>query len=302
MPRRYTGQETSSNETEVGALIKLFASDLDGTLFNALHEVDRGILSAIDRTLRAGRHVALATGRFVRTASELGFGPLPIEVVCANGAFVIDARGGLLRQVPIDPATLEELLRDFPAICPICVAFDGTYVRGTREEHSAGYLAPKGLLGPLIVRRMRRSLRTPDHLYDQTDADILGAGICKVNCRVLDEGLKAEVAAFVEEHASTIVNASFDGDLFEITDASVNKGEAVSWLAGHYGISEDEVAVYGDGGNDIAMLERFEHAYATRNGSDEAKRAAGRVIGHNALHAVPRHFVRTVRREGPLPR
>lgn len=281
-------------------LIRLFASDLDGTLFNALHEVDRGILSALDYTVRAGRHVALATGRFVRRARELGFEDLPIEVVCANGAFVLDARGELLRQVPIDPTTLEELLEGFPSLCPTCVSLERTYVRGTPEEHAAGYLAPKGLLGPLIARRMRRGLGTSGFLFGQDNATVLGATICKVNCRVLDEGLKAEVAAFVAEHAGTIVNASFDGDLFEITDAGVNKGEAVSWLAGHYGISEDEVAVYGDGGNDIAMLERFEHAYATRNGSDEAKRAAGHVIGHNALHAVPRHLVRTVRREGPL--
>ena len=63
---------------------------------------------------------------------------------------------------------------------------------------------------------------------------------------------------------------------------------------------EDEVAFYGDGGNDIAMLERFAHAYATRGASDEAKRAAGAVIGSCALHAVPRHIARTVRREGPL--
>lgn len=281
-------------------LIKLFASDLDGTLFNALHEVDRGILSAIDRTVRAGRRVALATGRFVRTASELGFEDLPIEVVCANGAFVLSSGGALLRQVPIDRGTLEELLESFPTICPACVSLERTYVRGTPEAHAAGYLAPRGLMGPLIARRMRRARHGTGTVFGQTNASILGAAICKVNCRVLDEGLKAEVSAFVAEHADTIVNASFDGDLFEITDASVNKGEAVSWLAGHYGISEDEVAVYGDGGNDIAMLERFEHAYATRNGSDDAKRAAGNVIGHNALHAVPRHLVRTVRREGPL--
>ena len=55
-----------------------------------------------------------------------------------------------------------------------------------------------------------------------------------------------------------------------------------------------------DGGNDLAMLARFEHAYATRGASAEAKRAAGNVIGSCALHAVPRHIVATIRREGPL--
>ena len=89
--------------------------------------------------------------------------------------------------------------------------------------------------------------------------------------------------------------------MFEITAAGVDKGSALAWLAGWLGLGEDEVAVYGDGGNDICMLERFAalgHAYATSNGSADAKRAAGNVIGSCARHAVPRHMLETLRREG----
>ena len=247
-------------------MIKLFASDLDGTLFNALHQTDGAILRRLRRVLAAGRRVALATGRWSKTGAELGFGDLPLEVVCGNGAFVYGAGGELLRSVEIDPATVEELLRAFPTCCLVCVSTDGTFVRGSREDQLAGYLPPSGAMGRLV----------------------------------LDPGLKAELAAFVDDHADTLVNASFDGDLFELTEASVDKGEALAWLAGHLGMTEDEVAVYGDGGNDIAMLERFDHAYATSNASDEAKRAAGNVIGSCAQHAVPRHMLATVRREGAL--
>ena len=281
-------------------MIKLFASDLDGTLFNALHQTDGAILRRLRRVTGAGRHVALATGRWSSTGAELGFDDLPLEVVSGNGAFVYDARGQLLRSVEISPATLEELLGAFPTCCFTCVAPDGTFVRGSRESQLAGYLPSPGLLGRFVAWRFRRRGPAEDMVFDQTDEDVLSHTICKVNCRVLDPGLKAELAAFVAEHEDTLVNASFDGDLFELTEASVNKGEAVAWLAGHLGIAEDEVAVYGDGGNDISMLERFEHAYATHNGSEDAKRAAGHVIGSCALHAVPRHMLATTRREGAL--
>ncbi len=53
--------------------------------------------------------------------------------------------------------------------------------------------------------------------------------------------------------------------------------------------------MYGDGGNDIAMLERFKHSFATANATNEAKRAAGTVIGDCVAHAVPRHIRTTVR-------
>lgn len=281
-------------------MIKLFASDLDGTLFNILHETDGGILRRLRRTIEAGRHVALASGRCVRRTAELGFGDLPIESVGANGAHVVGRDGEVLRHVTIDPAVVEELLTGFPAVCFNCVGRDHTYVRGTREQHAAGYLMPRGLAGVILRYRMSRAVRTDEERFDCGDADVLAQDICKLNFRVSDPGMRREVEAFVSERSDALVNASFDGDLFELTDARVNKGEAVAWLAGELGLSEDEVAVYGDGGNDLAMLERFDHAYATSNGSDAAKRAAGNVIGSCALHAVPRHIVRTVRREGPL--
>ncbi|MBM6775403.1 HAD family phosphatase [Olsenella profusa] len=280
-------------------MIKLFASDLDGTLFNALHETDRAILTRLEAVLRAGRHVALATGRAVHHARELGFGNLPLETVSGNGAFIRDTRGELLRHVPIAPATLEELLAGFPRCCLSCIDPELTLVRGSHEQFVASFRPSRGLAGRLAAWRQRRRPTPPDQLFDQTDAAVLARPICKVNCRTADPDEKRELAAFVAEHADTIVNASFDGDLFELTDARVNKGEALSWLAARLGFGEDEVAVYGDGGNDLAMLVRFDHAYATSNASDAAKRAAGHVIGSCALHAVPRHMLATVRREGP---
>ena len=71
----------------------------------------------------------------------------------------------------------------------------------------------------------------------------------------------------------------------------------MAWLAGYYGIAEDEVAVYGDGGNDIAMLKRFRHSYATKNASDAAKAAASATICSCMVHAVPKHMLATMRKQ-----
>lgn len=282
-----------------GPLIKLFASDLDGTLFNFMHQIDGGILRRLRRVIAAGRHVAPATGRWARSGAELGFGDLPVEVVGGNGAFIYAADGELLRSVEIAPEAVEELLEAFPRCCFTCIATEGTFVRGSREDQMKS-LHSRGLQGHLLALSGKRTGWGNDTNFDQTTADVLAHRICKVNFRDPDPGVQAELTAFVEEHADAVVNASFDGELFEVTEKSVNKGEAVAWLARHLGIGEDEVAVYGDGGNDIEMLARFEHAYATSNARDDAKRAAGHVIGNCAFHAVPRHMLATVRREGEL--
>ena len=102
---------------------------------------------------------------------------------------------------------------------------------------------------------------------------------------------------FVAAHADRAINAPFSVRLFEITDPRATKDDAVAWLARQLGLSEGEVAVYGDGGNDLTMLSRFEHSYAPSGAIADAKRAAAKVIGSNLLYAVPRHIRSTVRRE-----
>ncbi len=251
-------------------MIKLFACDLDGTLFNAFHRADRTIIRAIREVSRAGARVAIATGRTVQHPSVVGLGDAPVEIVSSNGAIVRDARGGLIAAHPMDASALAALLDAFP---------DGLFRR-------------------VVLRGMRGNRAALDAglVFDQVPEQVLAHEICKVNCRVPDPERRAELHAYLDAQ-DVIQDAPFDPVMFEITGAGVDKGASVAALAAHYGATEDEVAVYGDGGNDIAMLGRFRHAYATSNGSDAAKRAAGTVIGSCALHAVPRHMVATVRAE-----
>lgn len=286
-------------------MIRLFASDLDGTLMNAFHRADATVLGAIREAVESGAHFAVATGRSMRSNGDFGFSGLGTEAVASNGSIIFDREGRIIRHVDIDPAFLEELLRTFPQVCFECVSPDGGFVTGSEEARQAGFKKDSPFRR-IVMSGMRRrgGAMATDLVYNQTVSQILGHSICKLNARVPDAGLERELHAFLAEHADSVVNAPFNPVMFEITDARVNKGEAVAWLAAHLGFAQDEVAVYGDGGNDIAMLERFApfgHAYATSNGSAAAKAAAHNVIGSCALYAVPRHVRRTIREQTAAP-
>ena len=276
-------------------MIKLFASDLDGTLLNGLHETDRTIRGAIKTAIELGAHVVPATGRSVLPVGDHGFTGLKIDAVCANGSIVRGQNGELLKAFTVDPAFVEELLRAFPQICFDCCTPDGMFSSGSYEMHQAGFKRD-GLLRRIVMRGMRaRGGAHEEQFFDQSLSSILSHEVCKINCRVTSEELDRELKAFLADHADTVVNAPFDPVMFEITDKDCNKGESVAWLGRYYGIGEDEIAVYGDGGNDLVMLSRFRHSYATANGSDEAKAAASATIGRCELHAVPRHILKTLR-------
>ena len=276
-------------------MIKMFASDLDGTLLNALHEADGTIRRAIREITDAGLRVVPATGRLSLPYGPHGFTGLKLDTCMLNGSIVRDCHGEILKKWTVDPAFTEELLRRFPDICFDCSTPEGNYSSGSFEMHQAGF-KNDGLAKRIIMRGMRaRGGYHEEQYFDQSISDILKHEVCKINCRVTTPELERELKAFLAEHTDRVVNAPFDPVMFEITDVACNKGESVAWLASYYGIAEDEVAVYGDGGNDLMMLKRFRHSYATKNGSDAAKAAASATIGSCYMHAVPKHMLATMR-------
>lgn len=278
-------------------MIKLFASDLDGTLLNGLHEADRTIRSAIKKAIDLGAHVVPATGRSVLPIGDHGFTGLKIDAVCANGSIVRGQNGEVLKTFAMDLTFVEELLRAFPQICFDCCTPDGMFSSGSYEMHQEGFKRD-GLMRRIIMRGMRaRGGAHEEQFFDQSLSSILSHEVCKINCRVTTAELDRELKAFLADHTDTVVNAPFDPVMFEITDKDCNKGESVAWLGRYYGIDEDEIAVYGDGGNDLVMLKRFRHSYAMANGSDEAKAAASATIGRCEFHAVPKHILATLRRQ-----
>ena len=85
-------------------MIKMFASDLDGTLLNALHEADGTIRRAIRELTEAGLHVVPATGRSTLPIGEHGFTGLALDACCSNGSIVRDSHGEVLKNLDRRPA------------------------------------------------------------------------------------------------------------------------------------------------------------------------------------------------------
>jgi hydroxymethylpyrimidine pyrophosphatase-like HAD family hydrolase len=60
--------------------------------------------------------------------------------------------------------------------------------------------------------------------------------------------------------------------------AGVNKGTGVEWLAGHYGVSLDEIVAVGDWLNDVPMFGRVGLSFAMAQAPDVVKEAATAVL------------------------
>lgn len=275
-------------------MIKLFACDLDGTLLNEKHETDEIILNSIEEVKKSNRYFSIATGRDLNSVlNKNNFHE--IYIICMNGALICDPHMNILSKTPINKVFLKALLNKFPDLHIDCTGVHNTFVRGSKDKYIEDY-RNQSVWNTVGFDEEIMNLFISHHIFNYTNEDILKEEILKVNFRVDDPVLTEEINSFLKLYDDLIVNAPFVEGVFEITDKSVNKGNAVKKLASLLNITEDEVAVYGDGGNDLDMLSMFKYSYATENASDEAKKCASVTIGNCKDHAVPYHMLKTIKK------
>lgn len=278
-------------------MIKLFAADLDGTLLNEQHQSDSVILNTMKTVVKAERRFVIATGRslYENQQKSLQFEKLSIYFICMNGALIKDSENRILYQKEIKKTFITELLKKFPDIMFEFYGLDKTYLKESKEIFIRNF-REKSIWNKTLEDNFLSSY-LEDCVFEQNISEIINMPIYKINCRIEDKQMKKRFDQFVSENSNVIVNAPFISGAYELTDIQVNKGEAVRVLASRFGINNNEVAVYGDGGNDLTMLAYFENSYAPSNASKEAKETAKCVIGSNKDHAVPLHMLELLKKE-----
>lgn len=204
-----------------------------------------------------------------------------------NGARILDNERNVIYEKGLDKETVKEILELFPDINLEFNDADYTYCKFSSIKHLKNVYDPKPLRR--IAKKIYYALGLSEWKFHQSNEDILKHDILKINCHVHDEEKAQRLQAYIDAH-DNIINAPFSSHFFEITDSSVNKGNAIKILMKQLDVSDDEVAVYGDGGNDVAMLELFEYSYAPSDGSDIAKEAAKHIIGKNSDYSVAKHM------------
>lgn len=185
------------------------------------------------------------------------------------------------------PDFVKELLLKFPEYHFEFITEDRTYVRIPRSEYIQDF-QQRSIWRNTWVRK------TPEEFEEYLSQYVSGADvpeicdreILKINCLELDPERYRRLEDHIRQNSDKVVNASFEPKVFELTDREVDKGKTVERLMRIVGAEREEVAVFGDGDNDISMLKRFPHSYAMENAMPKAKAAASEVIGHYRDYAA----------------
>lgn len=275
-------------------MIRLFASDLDGTLFNKYHKCDDKIENAIREIVEHDRFFTVATGRGINMVDLNGASSIAYYI-CLNGSVIVDPNRKLLHSEPIDKDILNEIIETFGTAHLEYVAWNKVYSMFDKNE-ILDYRRKvwKEIADDSWLDNFLNNI-TKNFEYSQSKENILKQDICKINYHFEDGEANAELDYFLKKYSNRLVNAPSGKGMYEITKCGVDKASGIQWLANYLRIPKDEIAVYGDGGNDITMLEMYEHSYAPSTACDMVKEKAQQVIGPYNEYSVIEHMLKTIK-------
>lgn len=261
-------------------MIKLIATDLDGTLFypkrrfTLLTKKNQMLLKDFSN---AGGKIVLVTGRSRRVASKVGKKlNVDISVLGCNGAFFYED-GEYKYDRPIDQQLFMKVYMKMRKNFGIIgwLLLDDTDIM----KVSTPVVSDNLILIARLLNRFNFAYREKYLIGEKPFLDAVASGKCYKLMPVFGMGQKGRNKA---RDAAIALNDLF-GDQLDITIADVsleitmkgtNKGNALLDYIAEKGIKKSEVLVVGDADNDVSMLSLFEHSFAMNSGEEEPKKIA----------------------------
>ncbi len=257
-------------------MIKLIATDLDGTLMSADHlTVTPRTINTLKAAHDKGVKIAIATGRPLALIDNvISQVPFTDYIIYSNGACVFDRNENkIIYSNLIENHSASEIvgyLLKNNVFFEIYVDGKSHYQLGTEDLFdNTGF--PEEFIDE-VTKTMTGHKSLLDFLK--------GLDVEKITLySVKDRDYKGFEEKLLSYDLSTA--CSFKGNL-EATVKSADKGRALEGICGVMGITSDECMSFGDAGNDIPMLEFAKYSFAMANGSDECKAAAKYIARSNA--------------------
>lgn len=241
-------------------MIKLIASDLDGTLLRpGAQQPSPRALDLIRRLLERGILFAPASGRQYSNLRRM-FAPFADKLVfiCENGALAM-YREERLSCTPIPRADGVALMRDILSHtnCEVLLSAPGTSYLSGRNRPYADH----------IVYVQRNTATIVDDVCAVEDDFI------KISAFVKNNGAAEIAPQFIEKWGRRFNTAVAGAAWVDFTLA--DKGLALRAAQTHFGLQKEEMMAFGDNFNDVQMLESAGYPYVMESAHPDL-RACGR--------------------------
>ena len=251
---------------------KLFALDLDGTLKNANNEITEKTKKALIEIQKQGVKIVLASGRptpgLRHEAEELELKKYGGYILSFNGARVVDVKTG--ETVYEQTLTIDEAKKAYDRSKEFhlaCMTYKDDVI--LTEDIDDEYVCVEAKINDIQkekVNDFKKCLNDPIHKVLLTgQPDYVGS-------------IENEFKQPFGDSLSIYRSAPF---FIEVMAKGIDKAASLDRLAQLLGIKQEEVMAFGDGYNDLSMIEYAGLGVAMENAVDGVKERANCITKSN---------------------
>ena len=269
--------------------IRIILLDLDGTLLTHDKQLSPGNRAALERAAAMGIWIVPSTGRFYQgmpaVVREL---PFVRYAVTINGAQVYDGKeDAVLHRAEIAPAAAE---RVFDRLDALPVIYD-CFLDGWGYMDARHYAQIDRFIADPRVNRMVKDLRRP---VEDFRAFIRRENrpLQKIQMFFRDLDRRREALEVLPRDLPDMAVTSSIPNNIEINDKAATKGEALRFLCRHLGVDVRDTMAFGDGSNDMSMIQAAGIGVAMANADPALRAAADYVTDTNDADGVAKAIAR----------
>jgi len=241
--------------------IKLWISDIDGTIMNYDSTYTKRMENLIKKINNSNIRFVLSTGRMFMGAQFVAdkFN-INAPIVCYQGA-VVRTKEKVLWQALIDNSLVKEILEYLRQnnLHTNLYNNDILYVEDDNKRIMGQYCNGRGTTYEVVKS------------FDEVKI----SSVPKILAIIEDENLINKIKNELKEKYKGVLTIVQSSPIYlEITDKNASKGNALDFLKSYWNISQDEVLASGDQDNDIEMLKRAGYRVCVGNNSAKIKEIA----------------------------
>ena len=249
-------------------MIKLIATDMDGTLLNARKKVGENFEDVVKELNERGIIFALASGRnYQRIKDKFKGMELDLMYISDNGNY-IEYKGEILNKDVLskkDVLKLSDFLKE------------RKYCKFSFSNEKNIYTDDK------VVYKIGRLFMYKSEFVK----DLIDINEDMIKCSILVHSSKHQKLLSELKEAFPYLNISRSSKhTIDVNSGSMNKGKAIELLKDRFSLNETEVMVFGDYLNDLEMMNTAYFSYAMENAHKDLKKVANFEAPSNTKNGV----------------
>ena len=277
-------------------MIKVIASDMDGTLLDKDHKISKRNIKAVKDAVNAGIRFIIATGRSFEQAIHVLEGTgIECDYIVYSGAEIRNSRQEILQRSIMniqDCRMVYEVLKEYDLMY-LFGAEDVDYCIGSTKDREKELVRHILTFNPDMTEKEARESELFQFFLSKTKVvsefeELVKSGedIIKIFAAADDLNMLKEINDRLQVNSNLAIASSFENNI-EITDIKAQKGIALKQYIESLGYTMDEVMVLGDSMNDYSMISMdFGATVAMENGAKEVKEAAKYITKSNEEDGV----------------